>query len=694
MFAKISNQIKRAVPLVIVLTVLFCNRTIYGETIDATYRELEVTTEQLESGLEATVVSGMSANWYDDISMVVDKENNPHIIYRNSQKRLELADTNDGSWRAITIGESLTGGWNSIFMDEDGYFHISSSRNDSSDEDLLYITDKGGWQQQDANKVSNLSIGLENDIALDSKGNVHISHHQWNGGGQLYTTNKNGDWETSVLDEESELRQTSIAIDSNDNVYILYGGVSILLDSNKLAVLDANAGEWTIQELPGLTSSSEMVMRNNELHIVSRRGSDLCYANSQDGFQEHLISQFKNQFMNTKIFEDKPSIAVDSNSYVHIVTIANDGYDGDSIVYLTNRSGQWQEFLIDRSLGCHNPAIATDTKGNVHIAYSEDDGLTNDYGYYYNRIVKYVTFNPSELTLPDKLLSGLCYGPYREGQSPNLGIHPSLEEIDEDLLFISELTPYIRTFGIDNNLANIPELCYKKGLNCFAGVWLSDSNSLNEQALENALNLIREEHYSLIGIVVGNEAVYSGALTALEVAGYINDLKQKIKDNEDYISPKPGCITTAEPWSTWLNNPELAEASDIIMANVYPYWEGVGIEDAASYVVEKYNELDAAYGKRVIISETGWPTAGATIGNAVPSVENQERFLLEFTKLAEESKIPYFWFEAFDESWKASSEGEAGAHWGLVDANRNIKDSLKAIVPTKSSSLNNNIAGK
>jgi GPH family glycoside/pentoside/hexuronide:cation symporter len=69
----------------------------------------------------------------------------------------------------------------------------------------------------------------------------------------------------------------------------------------------------------------------------------------------------------------------------------------------------------------------------------------------------------------------------------------------------------------------------------------------------------------------------------------------------------------------------------------------------------------------VIISETGWPSAGTPVGAAVPSVENALRYLLATLEWTEAEGIDLFWFAAFDESWKAGPEGDRGVTWGLWD---------------------------
>jgi exo-beta-1,3-glucanase (GH17 family) len=86
-----------------------------------------------------------------------------------------------------------------------------------------------------------------------------------------------------------------------------------------------------------------------------------------------------------------------------------------------------------------------------------------------------------------------------------------------------------------------------------------------------------------------------------------------------------------------------------------------------------YRVLGVANGKRVIISETGWPNIGAPEGGAVPSFENAIKYFVDTFRWAESEGIELFYFSSFDESWKVSAEGDVGAYWGLWDKDGNPK---------------------
>ncbi|HWQ50043.1 MAG TPA: hypothetical protein VN414_14085 [Methanosarcina sp.] len=46
---------------------------------------------------------------------------------------------------------------------------------------------------------------------------------------------------------------------------------------------------------------------------------------------------------------------------------------------------------------------------------------------------------------------------------------------------------------------------------------------------------------------------------------------------------------------------------------------------------------------------------------------------------------PNFYFEAFDESWKATNEGPQGVHWGIWDKDGNMKPGMEKILLGKES---------
>ena len=82
---------------------------------------------------------------------------------------------------------------------------------------------------------------------------------------------------------------------------------------------------------------------------------------------------------------------------------------------------------------------------------------------------------------------------------------------------------------------------------------------------------------------------------------------------------------------------------------------------------------DAAKGKKVIITESGWPSEGGSLKGAFSSKENAMRYFINVQKWSKEANIDLFYFSSFDESWKVGTEGDVGAYWGLWDKNEKLK---------------------
>ena len=81
----------------------------------------------------------------------------------------------------------------------------------------------------------------------------------------------------------------------------------------------------------------------------------------------------------------------------------------------------------------------------------------------------------------------------------------------------------------------------------------------------------------------------------------------------------------------------------------------------------------AAKGKKVIITETGWPSEGSSLGGANPSYLNYLKYFINSQLWSKNEDIEMFYFSSFDESWKVDAEGDVGAFWGLWDRLEKLK---------------------
>jgi len=265
-------------------------------------------------------------------------------------------------------------------------------------------------------------------------------------------------------------------------------------------------------------------------------------------------------------------------------------------------------------------------------------------------------------------VQGFSFSPFRPGQSAEKNIFPSEAQIEEDLALLAGDAHAVRSYSVRGTLAEIPKLAASKGLNVVLGGWLSNIPKDNEEELQKLINVYRENHRNIVRVIVGNETLLRTEQTVPQMIEHLERVRKSV------WAP----VSCAEPWHIWLKNPELVEHVDFIAVHLLPYWEGIPIEEAVNYVVLRYNELRRTYpDKQIIITEVGWPSNGRTFGQAVASQTNQAKFLRRFLATAEKNGFTYYIMEAFDQVWKKSEEGDAGAHWGVYNAKRLPKFSFR-----------------
>ena len=81
----------------------------------------------------------------------------------------------------------------------------------------------------------------------------------------------------------------------------------------------------------------------------------------------------------------------------------------------------------------------------------------------------------------------------------------------------------------------------------------------------------------------------------------------------------------------------------------------------------------AAGDKPVVIAETGWPSRGQPVGDAVPSPDHALHYFVTVRQWARREGVKMFYFASFDEPWKRRQEGDVGPEWGLWDKDERLK---------------------
>lgn len=256
---------------------------------------------------------------------------------------------------------------------------------------------------------------------------------------------------------------------------------------------------------------------------------------------------------------------------------------------------------------------------------------------------------------------GLCFSPYLQGQ--NIGDILTEEQIRRRMEIIAPHTQWVRSFSCTDGNELIPKIAREKGLKTMVGAWLGTDHSKNKAEVASLIHLAKE---GLVDIaVVGNEVLLRNELTELEVLDYLSQVKKSIPNVT---------VSYIDTYFQLAQRPELVDACDLVLANCYPFWEGCNIDQAPVYLEKMYEMAkNAAKGKTVIITETGWPDSGEAMNSAKPSPENAMKYIIATHQWAKEEGIAMFNFSSFDEPWKVHHEGEVGQSWGIWDKNENLK---------------------
>ena len=272
---------------------------------------------------------------------------------------------------------------------------------------------------------------------------------------------------------------------------------------------------------------------------------------------------------------------------------------------------------------------------------------------------------------PHHKLQSVSYAPFEKDQTPlnPKGLVISDRRIDADLAILSRRFNGIRTYSAIG-LENVPRYAKKYGLKMLLGAWVGADPVVTEKELQTAIELTRRYPDVVQAVVVGNEALLRGEVTASQLVEYIHQVKSAL----------PGVpVTYADVWEFWLKHPRIAPATDFVTIHILPYWEDhpVSIDDAVAHVQKIRNEIAQKIpGKEILIGETGWPSEGRMRKGALPSPVNQARFMRGFVQLAAKEHWRYNLIEAFDQPWKRDKEGAVGGYWGLYDQNRTDKHVL------------------
>ena len=270
-------------------------------------------------------------------------------------------------------------------------------------------------------------------------------------------------------------------------------------------------------------------------------------------------------------------------------------------------------------------------------------------------------------------IESVSYSPSGRSYDPNHQPVVDAVELDRDMTAIAGFADGVRTYSTLGSQGDVPAIAAKHGLDVTLGVWLSDDKARNEREVARAIVLSRTVR-GIERVVVGNETLLRAELTDAELASYIRRVRAGV--------PKHIKVGTADVWSEIVKAKETIAASDYMGVHVLPYWEGVPVDKALTWIRDRLDTVRKAHpGKPLFVGEVGWPSGGENFHDAYPTPQAQAFVVRNFAAEAGMLGIDYNVVEAFDGVWKSSIEGSPGPTWGVLDADRAPKWPLAGDVP-------------
>src|SRR5206468_8520601 len=152
---------------------------------------------------------------------------------------------------------------------------------------------------------------------------------------------------------------------------------------------------------------------------------------------------------------------------------------------------------------------------------------------------------------PGEKLQCVSYAPFRGAQNPfgpDVPIDP--RQIDEDLTQLKQITNCVRTYSVDHGLDQIPGIARRHGLKVMQGLWLSSLPDLSRKQIEGAVALAKQYPDVITAVIVGNEVLLRGEMSAPQLARTIREVKAQVTQP----------VTYADVWEFWLRYREIATA--------------------------------------------------------------------------------------------------------------------------------------
>lgn len=251
--------------------------------------------------------------------------------------------------------------------------------------------------------------------------------------------------------------------------------------------------------------------------------------------------------------------------------------------------------------------------------------------------------------------AGITYSPYTES-----GSCKTASEVASDIAKLSAFG-IIRLYSVDCSGIENVVAAMGSSQKLYLGVWSIDNldtdlSSMAEQVLTGSRGW-----KAVHTVSIGNELVNAGTKTVAQVSAAVSEAREWFELN---ASAYTGYIVTVDTLAAVMADTLMCDISDYIAVNCHPYFSAIEALTSGTWLKEQVALLKSACNndKSILITESGWPTYGDTLGEAVPSTANQ---LLAIKGIAEEMGSQVIMFTMYNDYWKDPGTYNVEQHWGI-----------------------------
>ena len=325
-------------------------------------------------GWQIDIIGDSNTGRYN--SMVLDQNNLPHISYSENAfpldpEYLKIAYYDGTGWQTAVIDSQVgTGNYNSLVLDSDGNPHVAYVLYELFNCDLKYAHYTGTtWIIQTVDSPGD--VGGFTSLAIDNSNHPHISYFDNTNKTLKYAYHDGHIWHIMVVEDfnptESSTAYTSIKVDSENHPHIAYHHAGLC--HLKYAYWDGSS--WNISNVDGVDSGSygvSLVLDKNDIpHIAFYDDASLKHAEYSDNqWQVATVDSTPNDFTGLQ-----PSLALNSQGNP---CISYEQEYNRALKYAYYANSQWHISVVASPISnvYYESSLALDENDNPHISFCYD----------------------------------------------------------------------------------------------------------------------------------------------------------------------------------------------------------------------------------------------------------------------------------------------------------------------------------